>query len=102
MAPNNPTMFRNRRDDYLEEKQNQKPLPAESREYPEKEYFCRNIGCDRRTWSKRLPTGWYIVSVSQGDEYSLKTVAMVCSLECLVKDTINETFARLHVATRSY
>lgn len=69
--------------------------------YQEQDYWCRNESCKIVVRSKGIPFGWYIVKKSEGPEVNLKTVALACSLSCLVQDSVREMATRLRRASES-
>lgn len=53
----------------------------------ENDYYCANIqDCGRKIRNKGVPAGWYLVRKSHGPDDPLKTVAIACSVECLLMD----------------
>ena len=83
----------NQRDEYLNHVQTDHSayVPSNVRET---EYFCKP--CGNKMTSTGIPSGWYIVRKSFGSRESLKTVAIVCSLQCLMLDTVTEAANRLN------
>lgn len=53
----------------------------------ENDYYCANtVECGKKVRTKGVPPGWYLVRKSHGPEDPLKTVAIACSVECLLLD----------------
>jgi hypothetical protein len=63
--------------------------------FPEQDYWCRNPACRITVRSSGIPNGWYIVKKSFGNSNRLKTIAMACSLSCLVMDSVTFVVSRL-------
>lgn len=61
--------------------------------FPEQTYHCRN--CKKSVLSQGVPIDWYIVRKSQGQNSSLRTVAILCSFSCLLQDTAYEASCRM-------
>ena len=59
--------------------------------YPPKMYHCRN--CEKTETSQGIPREWYLIRKSDGLDV-LRTVAIVCSLACLVHDCVEELVVR--------
>lgn len=78
----------NYRDTYLGERMfRDVPVASEVLERPEQLYTCRNhIDCGRQMLSRGIPEGWYLIRKCVKQEGNLITIALVCSLPCLIQD----------------
>jgi hypothetical protein len=64
----------------------------ERRVFAIQKYHCRHCGTE--VMSKGIPIGWYIVKKSRGPEENLQTVAILCSMDCLILDSVHEMLQR--------
>jgi hypothetical protein len=87
----------NHRDDYLSDK-SQYVVTDRYRQYqPQVQpqstmLYCRNAkdcGKTVETHNGLIPPEWYAVKRVSAQDGLLKTVAIICSLECLIKDATN-------------
>lgn len=85
--------FSNMRDDYIAPEQ-----PVKWNERTLREYWCKNEkNCGNRIQTIGIPPGWYILRHNPGntDHDKLVTVALVCSLPCLLQDLFNYTIGKI-------
>lgn len=75
----------NQREEYLAAEN--KLLP-----YEERSYFCRV--CKKVETSVGIPDGWYVVKKSHGQNETLKTAAIACSIGCLAVDSVQALAVR--------
>lgn len=64
-------------------------------ERKEQTYHCRNEMCKKEVVSVGIPVGWYFVRKCVVENGQLMTVAMTCSLLCLVLDATSALYDQL-------